>query len=248
VYDTGIALLSGRLDEVEGRSEEALKLGLRLQHPYARGCFTAQRANLHALRGEPEELLALMEPALGARQGPVHWVRLLAARALVALGREGEALPFYEEVLAEGIAGIPRNLRWMSTLVELAHCCADLGDADRAGELVEILRPFASHHGVMPMVVCYGGPVAFALARLYERLGRADDAEAFHSEALVASRRLGALPIEPHIQIARGKLARRHGRHPEARERLASAASLAADLGMDGVERAACAWLEKPRA
>jgi uncharacterized protein HemY len=90
--------------------------------------------------------------------------------------------------------------------------------------------------------------VTFALARLYERLGRVDDAEACYAEALAASRKLGALPIEPHIQLAYGKLARRHARHADARERLASAASLAADLGMDGVERAACALLGKARA
>lgn len=245
VYDTGLALLEGRLDEVEGRLEEATALGHRIRHPYARGCSIGQQAGLHAVRGEPAEVMALMEPALRANQGPVHWVKLVAARAQAALGRRDAATMLYEQSLEAGPEGIPRNLRWMSTLVELAHCCADLSDEDRAGPLCELLRPYEGRHGVMPMVVCYGGPVSFALARLHELRSRVDDADALYAEALSAAEGVGAKPCQAQIRLAYGGLLRRRGRRREAREQLTAAAALAADLGLPSVERQACEQLER---
>lgn len=246
VYDAGLALLEGRFEEVGGLTEAALELGRRLQHPYARGCFVAQRTSLHAVRGEHAEVVELLEPALRARQGPVHWVRLVLARARLAMGDHQRALALYEEAVSQGAAAIPRNLRWMSTLVELSHCCAELGDADRALDLIEILRPYETHHGVMPMVVAYGGPVSFALARLCELIGRADEADELFAEALVSANEMSAHPTRPHIHLCRGRLLERRGQRSAAREQRAAAASLASQLGLDVVERKACQALGAP--
>jgi DNA-binding winged helix-turn-helix (wHTH) protein/tetratricopeptide (TPR) repeat protein len=240
VYDTGMALLEGRLGEVEGRADEALALGRRLQHPYAVGCFNAHRAHLHAVRLDHEALVASLEPALGARQGPTDWVKIRVARSQLALGRGEAARALYDDVLAAGPAGIPRNLRWIATLVEVAHCCADLEDADSAAALIESLSPYEHRHGVMPMVICYGGPVSWALARLYETRGRTDDASELYDEALSAAADLGARPSEAHIRIAQARLLRRLGSSAAAREQLARAAAVASDLGMTRVEQQAC--------
>jgi tetratricopeptide (TPR) repeat protein len=244
VYDTGLALLEGRLDEVEGRAEEAHALGRRLEHPYATGCFTAHRAELHGLRGEHEALLAALEPALGARQGPTDWVKIRVARTRAALGRPDEARALYDEVMAGGLERIPRNLRWIATLVELAHACADLGDAQGAAPILDALAPFEHHHGVLPMVICYGGPAAWALARLHETLGHGDDALGLYDEALAAARALGARPTEAQVRLAQAGLLRRRGKRAEARAQLAAAAALAAELGLRGVEQAARAALK----
>jgi DNA-binding winged helix-turn-helix (wHTH) protein/tetratricopeptide (TPR) repeat protein len=244
VFDTGLALLEGRLDEVEGRVEEAAELGQRLQHPYAKACANGHRSHLCALRGEPEGLLSVLAPALGARQGPAHWVRARVARAQHALGRVDEARALYREALAEGPASIPRNLRWTATMVELAHACADLEDADGAAGLIAALAPVESHHAVMPMVVCYGGPAAWALARLHALCARPDDADDLYRDALAAAADLGARPTEAHIRLDHGRFLRRRGRRSAAREHLSAAAALAADLGMPALESAACRAME----
>jgi DNA-binding winged helix-turn-helix (wHTH) protein/tetratricopeptide (TPR) repeat protein len=239
VYDTGIALMEGRLDEVEGRVEEALALGRRLQHPYARGCATGHLARLHVERGAHASALALLEPALGFEQGPREWLCALVSRTHLALGRVDDARARYTEVLDAGVERIPRNLRWTATLIELAHCCADLEDTDRAGELLRGLRSIEGHHAVMPMVVCYGGPATWAAARLHALVGDADAAEELYGDALDAVRSLAARPTEARIRLDLGRLLRRRGKRPRAREELAAAAALAADLGMAGLEEAA---------
>jgi DNA-binding winged helix-turn-helix (wHTH) protein len=239
VYDTGLALLEGRLEEVRGRAEQAHELGRRIQHPYARGCFNAHLAHLRALHGDAEGTLALLEPTLGASQGPTDWVRTLVARGRLALGRREEARSLYDEVLARGPEGIPRNLRWMSTLIEVGHCCADFEDAERAAALIEALAPFEHHHAVMPMVICYGGPAHWALARLHEVRGRADDAGDLYREALLAAAEMGARPTEAHIRLSHGRFLRRRRQRSAAREQLSAAAALAADLGMAAIEQAA---------
>jgi len=244
VFDTGLALMQGRLDEVAGRAEEALELGLRLQHPYARSCDNGHRAHLHALRGDAGALLALFEPLLGARQGPSHWVHTRVLRARAALGRIEEARELYREVMAGGPEAIPRNLRWTATLVELGHACADLGDSEGAKALIDALTPFESHHAVMPMVVCYGGPASWALARLHELRGNAQDADDLYREALEATAALGARPTEAHVRLAYGLFLRRRGNRGAAREQLAAAAAGAAGLDLPGVEASACRAME----
>ncbi len=239
VFDTGLALLEGRLDEVEGRIEEAFALGRRIEHPYAQGCLNAHRTHLHAQRVEREALVESLEPALAASQGPTHWVRARMSQALHALGDRARAERVYEEALADGLLAIPRNLRWVVTLTELAHSAADLGDAERAPEFIETLGPLAHHHAILPMVVCYGGPVAWALGRLYAVLGDTEEALDHHEAALVAVGRLGAKPAEAHLRIGYAKLLREHGKAREAREHLIRAAALASDLGAPELERVA---------
>ncbi len=245
VYDTGVALMEGRLDEILDRAEEARALGRRIQHPYAEGCFVGHQTALHAVRREREQVIALLEPALGALQGPADWVQTLVARAYLAIGRRDEGLALHDALMKKGVGAIPRNLRWTSTCVELAHCCADAEDADHARQLIDLLAPFERHHAVMPMVVCYGGPVSWALARLYETLGRAADADDLFQEALASASALGARPTQAQIRLDHGCFLRRRSKRGPAREHFSAAAVLAADLGLAALERDACEQLAR---
>jgi hypothetical protein len=98
-----------------------------------------------------------------------------------------------------GFAAIPRNIRWHGTIVEVAHLCADLGDADRADALRPLLLPVAQEHGVLPLAICYGGPVSRCLARIAELLGESDEAHHRYEEALDACRGLGARPMQAQV-------------------------------------------------
>ncbi len=195
VYDTGIALLEGRLDEVEARAASALSLGLRAEHPYARGCANAHRALLARESGDPQTLLDTLAPALRARQGPTHWVKATVARAYLALGNRAAAIELFEGLAAGDFVDIARNLRWKATLNEIGHLAADLGDADRAEALHALLAPYAEHHAVMPMAILYGGPLHLALARLAGLLGRHDEAREHREAARAACEAIGATAL-----------------------------------------------------
>lgn len=142
----------------------------------------------------------------------------------------------YREVAAEGFATIPRNLRWIGTLTEVAHCAADLEDASGAEALLELLTPFEHRHSVMPIAICYGGPVSWAMARLQELLARADEADSLYRTALHAASVLGARPTQAQIHLSHGRFLRRRRLLSQAREHLEEAAALATEHGMVTVE------------
>jgi tetratricopeptide (TPR) repeat protein len=244
VFDAGFAWLEGRLDEAARLTGEASRLGQRIAHPYARGVDRVLRAGLARERGDEAEVLRVFDPELPIRQGPMQWVQAFTARALVATGREAEARAFFEDLASAGFERIPRNIRWHGTLVEVAHLCAELGDAERARSLVEILAPVEHQHGVLPMPICYGGPVARCLARLHALLGRAGEAEELYLEALDACATLGARPMQARVGVELGTLVARRDR-ARGRERLAEAERLAGELGLAGVASAARAALAR---
>jgi DNA-binding winged helix-turn-helix (wHTH) protein len=234
VYDTGIALLEGRLDEVEERAQAGLSVGMRAEHPYARGCANTHRALLARERGDAEGLLALMTPALRAREGPREWVKALVARAHASLGDPREARAAFEELAAHDFADVPRNLRWVATLGEIAQLCADLDDAPRAETLRTLLAPYADRHAVMPLAILYGGPLCFALARLAETLGRADEAAEHYAAALAACEALHAGPAHARVALHAGRFWRARERR-RALALIEESASRAAALGMAGL-------------
>jgi hypothetical protein len=105
-----------------------------------------------------------------------------------------------------------------------------------------MLAPIEAQHGVHALAVCYGGPVAFALARLAALLGRTDDAEALAGEALASAEALGARPMRARIALAlAGLLARRDRRRADALA--AESAAESARLGMRALEAEARALL-----
>jgi len=242
VYDTGIALLEGRLDEVASRAHAALGVGLRAEHPYGRACENAHLALLARERGDLAGLLARLAPALRAREGPGHWVKAVVARAQAALGNTREARALFEDLAARGFDDIPRNLRWTATLNEVAQLCADLGDRPRAERLRGVLSPYAERHAVMPLAILYGGPLHLALARLAELLVRADEAAEHFDAALAACEAIHADPLRARAAFHAGQfwLGRERKR---ALALLEQSARAAAALGMSGLAGAARAAL-----
>jgi len=243
VYDTGLALLEGRLEDAEAAAEEAAELGRRIEHPYGPGCYSAHCAELAALRGDTARVIELMEPGLRARGGPQFWVKATLARAWLREGRGDAAREIFESMADGDLQDLPRNIRWTRSVVELAHLCADLDDAERARPLVALLSRVEHHHAVLPVPICYGGPVSFALARLAETLGRPDDAAELHRDAREAAEALGARPTVAAIRETLGRLLARRGEHRRAREALVAAEELAETLGMAGLARSARAAL-----
>ena len=243
VYGSGLALLEGRLDEVEARALASLSVGLRAEHPYARGCATAHRALLARERGDSAGLLALLAPTLRAREGPADWVKAVLARAHASLGNAREARGLFEEIAAGDFAGIPRNLRWTATLAEIAQLAADLEDARRAALLRELLSPYAERHASMPLAILYGGPLRFALARLAETLGRSEEAGEHYATALGSCEALHADPMRARVALHAGRfwLGREKKRGLAL---LGESARSAAALGMAGLAAEARAALE----
>lgn len=247
VYDAGFATLEGRFDEAERLIDEAFRIGRRIEHPFARGVQRAHAAMLARERGDDARAFAAFNPTSSLRPGPMHWSQAFVARALVALGRNDDARAVLDELAARSFEGIPRNIRWHGTVVELAHLCVELGDAERAATLRALLLPIAREHGLMPLAICYGGPVSRALARIAETLGEDDEAQDRYDDALGACSDLGARPTLARVQVESGGLVLRRGDKKVGRARIAEGVALAEALGMRGVVAAGRALLERAK-
>jgi hypothetical protein len=151
----------------------------------------------------------------------------------------------FAELAAARFEDVLPGIRYLRSLTELAHLCADLGDADAAVRLRDLLAPYERHHAVMAAPVLYGGPVAFALARLADVLGRGDDAAELFACARSDCDDLGALPYRARVLLEHGRLCARRGERRAARELLQESAVLAESLGMQELAASARAVLER---
>jgi DNA-binding winged helix-turn-helix (wHTH) protein len=234
VYATGVALLEGRFDEAATLTRDTFVLGERAEHPYARAVWNAHRMLLAHERGDAEQVLVVFESSFGARERPQEWVQAMAARAKLALGREAEALALFSSLARDEFRDIPRNLRWTGKMVEFAMLCAELGDAARAKSLYDLLAPVEHQHGVMPIAICYGGPVRYVLARLCETIGRREDAVALYEDAHAAAGVLGARPMQARIALRLGVCLGARDRR-RAKPLFEESARLAGELGMAAI-------------
>lgn len=239
LFDAGMALMEGRFEEARILTGEAYVLGRRIGHPYARACYEAHLVGIARERGDHEEVVRLFGRGVTLERGAVHYVRGVMARSLWALERSEAAREHFEHLACADFEDIPRNIRWTDTLVEIAHLCAELGDDARAKTLAALLTSVEGHHGVLAVPVCYGGPVAFARARLLAQLGRRDEAVELLEEARSSVRALAARPAQARIELALGRLLARSGESRRARESFHEAFRLASELGMPEVEGAA---------
>jgi DNA-binding winged helix-turn-helix (wHTH) protein/tetratricopeptide (TPR) repeat protein len=233
-FDAGAAIAQGRFAEGERLLAEGARLGERIGHPYARGVARGMQVWLLRERGRHAEVLDIFPPRRPVRMGPRQWVQAIIGRSLVAAGRPDEALAHYQDLVARGPSAIPRNIRWQATLAELAHLCADLGDAERADAFVEVLEPVAEQHGVLPLPIFYSGPLAACLGRLHALRGRLHEAERCFEAALASVETLGARPAQVRVLRDLAALLARIGETARAREVREQAAALAAELGGAG--------------
>lgn len=234
-HDAGMALMEGQLAKAEELAREALALGQRIHHPYARGVHTGLVACAARERGDMHAALGALTPALRATQGAWHWLRACAARAQLALGQREAAEELYHELRRDRFEAIPRNIRWVATLVEVGFLCAELDATDDARALCEVLRGAETLHAVLPIPVCYGGPVAHPLGLLRAALGEVDEAVELLEDAVETTRALGARPARARAERDLARLCLRRGERGRAAELLRSASETAAELQLAGL-------------
>jgi DNA-binding winged helix-turn-helix (wHTH) protein/tetratricopeptide (TPR) repeat protein len=231
VFDSGWALMDGRIEDVEQMMTDALMLGERIAHPYAQVCFDVHRMQIHRYQRDYDAIAKLFAPGMTTTLGTSHWPRAIVARNELMLGNTARSIELFDELARFDFVDLVRGIRWISTMLEIAHLCAELEDVRRAEILISMLVPVEAQHGILPMTIAYGGPTSYALARLHEMLGDADTAIDYYETALKAASTLGARPIEARIQIdMSGPIARR-GDRTRAADLKAVGIALADELG-----------------
>jgi hypothetical protein len=142
-----------------------------------------------------------------AQRGPAWQAyRLTFAWVHAERGELDEARRHYDAALADGLAGIPRDVNWLAALASAANACVLLGDTARAGELRGLLEPYSHRIVVSARGACHVGSVAYLLARLAAAGGHDDTAARLFEEAANRDERAGATAFAQRDRRARDAL------------------------------------------
>ncbi len=223
------ALLAGRLEQAERFAGEALALGAPGETVTAPQYYAAQ---LLAIRREQGRMAELEQPAREFVLTNPHrpaW-RAGLATLLCELDRAEEAQAELDALAGENFQDIQEDGDWMTAITLLADCCADLGDAERAGHLYELLKPYREANVVIGLAVVCLGSAARYLGRLAATMDRRREAAEHFERALVAEAALKAPVCLAHTQL---EYARMLGPDSaRARSLLESATTTAQKLGL----------------
>lgn len=227
------AIMTGRFTEGEQLALEALALGQRAHEPEAEPMFFDARRTLGRHRGfDDRDLAAHVGYASRYPNQPIF--RAAAAHIAAELGRAEQAAGLLDRLLVD-LDELPRDWLWTPTVCLLAETVARLGDATRAGFLIELLAPYADLHVVESGATAYDGAVAHVLGRLATSLDHLDEAVDHFWRARAMHARIGARPYRADTEWKLAQVLLRRGEPGDAhraRDLLASAGATAEELGM----------------
>jgi len=233
VSEAMLALLEGRVDDVERLIEHTLAAGERSQSWNAVLTHRVQMFMLRREQGRLPEVEEMIRRAVHEYPAMLG-VRCILVHVLAALGLEPEARAELRDVLDRDLARHHIDEWWLFGLSLLCEPCVALRDADGAARLHGLLAPYGRLNAVVPGEASVGS-VARGLGILAAELRRFDDAERHFAAALRMNRRMRARPWVAHTQrdlaamlLARGGA----GDAKRAQGLLAEAASGYAALGM----------------
>jgi len=236
-----LALTRGQLEEAERLILQSMAMAL---YPISQEQLSVQIFTLRREQGRLGELQPVLSAFLRQNTAGSAWRPGLVLLYL-EVGQQDAARVEFEHMANEGFAAIPRDGRWQSCIIYLSEACAELGDATRAAELYELLRPSSGRYIIAGYLVCHGSADRH-LGMLSATIANWPVAERHFEIALEANRRGGAcvaLALTQH-DFAVMLLARRApGDRERANTLLRDCLECARELGMRGLEKRAEALL-----
>jgi tetratricopeptide (TPR) repeat protein len=230
------AVLDGRLEEAERLAPRTLDAGLR---PSVHMTYMFEHALMVAIRWLQGRLSEWRETvrAHGERYPSVaRWRDALAA---VELADERAARAEIERHARSGFADLPRDGLWILHLCTLAEACVLIRDRQRAGQLYDLLSPYAERNAISLSTVPFG-PVALRLGMLAAMLERWEEAERHFEAAMERCSQLGARPVTARVLYERSRMLLARGADGEqarAVEVLGQAEAICRELDLPGIAK-----------
>ncbi len=200
LYQCNRAMLEGRMADAERLAAEAFATGRGVQAQNAAQLYAVQLFALRMMQGRLREVEQSLEEF--ARRYPAAPVwRAAAAFASAAMGRTEHARRAFEALSGSGLAEVPRDGEWLSTVALLIRTGALLGDAPRTAELGRLLEPYADRSVIAGRGATTFGPVSRFVAIAAIADGRYADAIPYLEAALATARQWGADPLVAAVRV-----------------------------------------------
>jgi DNA-binding CsgD family transcriptional regulator/tetratricopeptide (TPR) repeat protein len=237
-----MALMRGAFAEAEQlilRTQAQMPSKAHSNDPVSVQIFTLRRE-----QGRLRDMAPLV--AMFMRQSAVveTWQPGLAL-LLVELGDLAAARTVFERLATDDFAAVPRDARWVASLVYLAEVCVALADEARAAVLYELLFPWDGRNLVMGGGTGFWGASGRFRGLLASVMGRWVAAERHFTEALALNERTGAQVQLAHTHNDHAVMLLTRG-YPGDRERAAShleaAENLSSTLGLIALAARIADW------
>jgi tetratricopeptide (TPR) repeat protein len=238
-FKVAAAVASGRLADAKNAAQEILTLGRDSGQPDAEPLYAVLLATIRYQQGRLGELETVLADTVG-RLPAVPYFRALLALAYCELDRPTDARFVFTSLARGDLRSLLFDYLAGPTAALLAIVCAEVGDADGAAVLTEVIAPYASQVASHPLM--WLGSFSHHLGLLATTLGRWSEAEAHFRTAASTHERLGAPAwlARTRLEWARMLLA---GAEPGGGERahdlLRQALGTARELGLANIERRA---------
>jgi tetratricopeptide (TPR) repeat protein len=237
-------VIEGRLSEALETIQHNLEVGQRFSAAEAFRTYLAQLGHVLYHLGRVSET----EGGLRANAGldPQHYAWMAALALLMAeTDRVDEARDVLDQLASVGFGNVAFDTTWPWAMIMVAEACHLAGDAIRAGELYELMRPLEGRVAMLFSRGLCGGPFDLYLGSLGMTLGRWDDARRHLGIAIELSERLGARPSLARARLRLAEVLLHEGEHARAAELAESVAALASGMGMVRVEERARRLLDE---
>jgi hypothetical protein len=198
-WTCNFAQMDGRLEEAEQLALQSFEMRRALETRDAESVLAAQLFMIRRAQGRVHELLPAVAAAVEEHPMLSSW---RAALPLV-YAAEGDEQRARAELgrMVDGLAEIPRDFFWLTSMWLLSEAAAALGDAGLAERLYSVLAPFASRW-IQIGYAAGDGPVARVLGLLAAACGDTERAVAHLEDALRACALAPAFAVRAHADLA----------------------------------------------
>jgi len=194
------ALLAGELEAADRLAAEAVATGSHGEAVTAPQYYATQLLAIRREQGRMAELELPAREMVKSNPGRPAWGAALVT-LLLEVGQTSEARDEFEALAALDFQDIHVDGDWLIAITLLADCSVHLGDARRAAQLYELLRPYKDVNVVIGLAAVCLGSAAQYLGRLAATMGRRAEAAEHFERALTANERLKAPVCLAHSQL-----------------------------------------------
>ncbi|MDQ1658812.1 MAG: hypothetical protein QOD41_3895, partial [Cryptosporangiaceae bacterium] len=184
------AMLTGDFALAEETALAFREVGVQTQDHTARGLFYAFVLGMLMKTGRFEDYPESAQAGVHITHWPI-WQAQYGMYSLAA-GDRDTAASLLDRLRPALLGGLPRETRWLPTVVSAAGLALGLGDRETAAVCHDGLLPYAGRY-LNGTTVIYGS-VARTIGEVASGLGRHDDAVRMLETAVAMEERIGALP------------------------------------------------------
>jgi DNA-binding CsgD family transcriptional regulator/tetratricopeptide (TPR) repeat protein len=224
-----LAVVAGDFPTAIAATEEGVELAVHGQDPTAQLLSLAFRLEIARYTAYPVRLdghLDEMAALVGPRIAPIGLALFAAHRA--QWGEVAATRALLEQVVPQ-LPSLPRDVRWLPTVLATGHASALIGDSETSRWCYEAIKPYATRYLISMSGVW--GSTSYFLGLLANATGDIDAALQHLDEAARLEAAIGAVVHQARTELACAELlVRRGGPGDRGRaERLATSARRAAE-------------------